>query len=541
MGNLDTILENISEYEGDVQTLVKHLRNNNINSIEEFKAVLRTEGIAVRRAMLNEIENCFNGSEDDDWNEACAADTLESYRRYIIAYPEGAHISEARERMAAIQQKEAFGQVNSIWESVDKDSIESLKEFCRNHPGSEHYAEATALIRKLEVELYSGVGIEALEKQIKAINADKSENFPTKTICDKIESYIRTNKITIEELLQAIRKNNNFIDSKVAKLLYDRGIIHDFAPTEIDRDFISMMITQKEQSKLPDASPISSITMVPCTEIYFWGIPSSGKTCALGAIMSTLNDGVTVKSTRFDRDCQGYGYMTRLSNIFQKGKIGVLPPGTKTTNTYEMGMYVEDNKGDVHPITCVDLAGELTKCMFKNDAGDELLDIEREVLTTVTNILKDNKTDNRKIHFFVIEYGAEDRLYDGLPQRTYLDAALNYIQSTGIFVKNTDALFLLITKVDKIDARGEALQQELRAYITENYLGFYNGLAKICKDYDINNGKVEIQPFSLGDVCMQDFCLFKNEYAARVVNTIVTRSMGEGTGFFSKIKRSLRK
>ena len=163
MGNLDTILENISEYEGDVQTLVKHLRNNNINSIEEFKAVLRTEGIAVRRAMLNEIENCFNGSEDDDWNEACAADTLESYRRYIIAYPEGAHISEARERMAAIQQKEAFGQVNSIWESVDKDSIESLKEFCRNHPGSEHYAEATALIRKLEVELYSGVCINCFD------------------------------------------------------------------------------------------------------------------------------------------------------------------------------------------------------------------------------------------------------------------------------------------------------------------------------------------------------------------------------------------
>lgn len=88
---------------------------------------------------------------------------------------------------------------------------------------------------------------------------------------------------------------------------------------------------------------------------------------------------------------------------------------------------------------------------------------------------------------------------------------------------------------------GERLQNELRSYIKENYLGFYNGLEKICRDYDINNGKVEIQPFSLGEVCMQDFCLFRNEYSAKVVQTIVNRSMGEGTGFFSKIKRSLRK
>ena len=541
MGNLDTILENISEYEGDIQTLVKLLRSNNINSYEDFRALLRTEGIPVRKAMLVEIEECYNGSEEDDWNDACALDTIESYRAYIQAYPEGNHLYEARDRIAAIEEGETANKAEEAWRNLDKDNIAALEGFCTSYPDSESVKEARRLISELKREQYLGVGIDALEVQMKAIQADKSNLTQELSICEKIESFIRTKKISVDDLINAIKKDHNFISSKVAKLLNDRGIITDFSSTEIDSNFISLMISPPEQKPFGAVKPITNISMVPCTEVYFWGIPSSGKTCALGAIMSTLQDGITVKSTRFMSECQGYGYMNRLSYIFQKGKIGILPPSTPTVNTYEMGMDVEDNKGNVHPITCIDLAGELTRCMFKNDAGDILTNDEAQVLQTVTDILKDNKTDNRKIHFFVIEYGAEDRLYDGLPQRTYLDAALNYIQRTGIFVKNTDALFLLITKVDKINARGERLQNELRSYIKENYLGFYNGLEKICRDYDINNGKVEIQPFSLGEVCMQDFCLFRNEYSAKVVQTIVNRSMGEGTGFFSKIKRSLRK
>lgn len=179
--------------------------------------------------------------------------------------------------------------------------------------------------------------------------------------------------------------------------------------------------------------------------------------------------------------------------------------------------------------------------MYKQDAGEPLTDEQQNVLKTLTNILIDNRTDNRKIHFFVIEYGAEDREYEGLPQNIYLEAAVAYIQRTGIFKKDTDGLYLLITKVDKAKAVGKELQEKLRNYISENYQGFYNGLKKICKDNEINGGNVEIQPFTLGTVCFQNYCKFKEDTAATVVRTLIKRSYGYKTGKIKNLFDRLKK
>ena len=35
------------------------------------------------------------------------------------------------------------------------------------------------------------------------------------------------------------------------------------------------------------------------------------------------------------------------------------------------------------------------------------------MLDTLTKVLIDNRSTSRKMHIFVIEYGAEDRLYEG--------------------------------------------------------------------------------------------------------------------------------
>lgn len=151
-----------------------------------------------------------------------------------------------------------------------------------------------------------------------------------------------------------------------------------------------------------------------------------------------------------DPDCQGYGYMNRLANLFKtNGAVGTLPEGTAISSTYEMGFILEDEDRKEHPITCIDLAGELVRCMYKQDAGEPLTDEQQNVLKTLTNILIDNRTDNRKIHFFVIEYGAEDREYEGLPQNIYLEAAVAYIQRTGIFKRTQMAYIYLLLRLIK--------------------------------------------------------------------------------------------
>lgn len=533
MRDINNILDNIQEYENNISDLVNILRSCGIDSFDEFKGKIRAEGIAVGRKMQLDIQKQYEGSEEDDWANACEVNTIESYGKYLEKHPEGSYVTEARNKIDYLKQQESDKESESAWESLNKKDIHALISFKEKYPNSSHHDEVSKLI----AQAYGPKGIQAFLADIKNIKG-------TIAINAKIKEYIETSKISKNELLDAIKDDNNLFYSDTIKFLYEQGIIQvdDFPQTGIDDKFLCEVFQPSQGISLPDIrKQIAEITMGDCTEVYFWGIPSSGKTCALAAIMSTLCDGRTVRTTEFKNTCQGYEYVTKLAEIFKGDRVCILPPGTQVSNTYEMGMSVTDNERKTHPITFIDLAGELLRIMYKRDTGIGLTGDEQNALNTVTDILKGNDNRNRKIHFFVIEYGVEDRKYDELSQDSYLKAALNYIKETGIFEKDTDAIFLLITKVDIINKKGEELREELRSYIKSKYLNFYNGLENICEKNEINNGRIEIQPFSLGKVCMKRFCLFDSKYAAEVVSSIIKRSYSEGSGWIDIFRNRLKK
>lgn len=539
---IQDIFDNIDQYSNSIDDLVRSLMTCGINSFEEFRASAREEGVPIKKSMQEQVAAKYASSDDDDWKSACDIDTEDAYQEYLDNYPEGNHRGDARDAIANIQQQQNDGKSEKVWNDIDKNDEKQLQDFVNQHSSSPYIQEAKRMLHDLRREKYLGVDIKALEKQIKAIGTDVSINNPERAIYDKIVSYLNSGKITVNDLLSAIKNDNNFISGTVANLLWENGYITDFSSTNIDSDFIAHMMSNVKTREFSKAEHIARITKSPCTEVYFWGIPSSGKSCALGAILSAAKNGRTAKSMQQDPDCQGYGYMTRLSNLFRSNNsVGTLPPGTPISSTYEMGLVLEDEDGKEHPITCIDLAGELIRCMYKQDAGEPLTTEQEQVLKTLTDILVDNRTKNGKIHFFVIEYGAEDREYEGLPQQDYLAAAVAYIQRTGIFKNDTVGLYLLVTKVDKAKVVGKELQEKLKNYISENYQGFYNGLKKICKDNEINDGKVDIQPFTLGTVCFQSYCKFKEDTAAAVVRTLMNRSFGYKPGKWKRLSDSLKK
>ncbi|MBO5267754.1 MAG: hypothetical protein J6B13_03220, partial [Muribaculaceae bacterium] len=126
-------------------------------------------------------------------------------------------------------------------------------------------------------------------------------------------------------------------------------------------------------------------------------------------------------------------------------------------------------------------------------------------------------------------------------QSTLLDGALRYIESTGIFARDTDAVYLMFTKVDRAGVTGDALVETLRQYTERHYSGFYNGLTRICKDNEINGGVVERIPFTMGEVCFQDFCLFRGAAAALVVKELLRRSKSFKAGKLGKLNNILSK
>lgn len=362
---------------------------------------------------------------------------------------------------------------------------------------------------------------------------------PNQMILDTILDYYDKGTVGKNGILGIIQNDNNELNSFVVKHLISRGIIteQDLRDIGIQEQFLDMLNRSYEPVIFRKGDKIERINK-KSTEIYFWGIPSSGKTCAIGALLSTLSKLGNGRVMKKDNDCQGYDYMTRLSALFRDQKVMTLPAGTPVSATYEMGFDLYDTPKIYHPITMIDLAGELIRCMYKEDAGMNLNTEEEETLETVTNLLVSQSSKNQKIHVFVMEYGAEDRNYEGLPQSDYLDGAMNYIERTGIFKNNTDAIILLVTKADKAGHDVATQQKNIKNYIENNYSNFNDALKHICENNDINNKKLIRLFITLGDVCFQDYCFFNSSHARSVVEQLISQTFTEdisARGLFKKI------
>ena len=486
----------------------------------------------------------MESGDSDAWEYAKKANTIEAIQIYLDAYPNGKYRNEARQLKQQIQEaankKAEESSINDAWQYIDKTSKEALQGFLRKYPNNAHASEATALINQILLDEIMGVDADSLVSQIRTYQTDNTLTPAQKdnNIVSEIRRYLKENKISKSDFLSKIEEDHNLLSAGIVKRLINSGdiAVGDLLAIGINKLFIQKMFNGENAQVFSKPEPLDKIHK-QSTEIYFWGIPSSGKSCALGAILSVAASGTVAHSMDPDTGSQGYGYMTKLINLFQNGQIGTLMEGTAVDAFYEMGFDLVDNDNKIHPITCIDMAGELMRCMYKANANDPMSKTDVLMLETLTRVLIDNKTTSRKMHIFVIEYGAEDRLYEGLPQRVYLEGALSYIKNTAIFKKDTDAIYIMITKADKVKNPSKDVFTQ---YINEKYKGFYNGLEQICKDNEINKGRVEKIAFSLGEVCFQNYCRFNARPAENVVNLLLQRSAsyrGGKRGWFEKTFR----
>lgn len=539
---IDEIFRNIVQYENCIDNLVHALRECEINSYEEFEKVYlgRKEDLdldPIPSKIRKALKEKFVTSEDDDWNNTIQSNTVEAYKKYLRSYEDGKYRNEARVRIGKLEEEIEKNSISEEWNEVDKSDYQQVNEFVKKYPD---FTTAINLRKELRKTKNTKKGSVALLNEIDRIKNDVSNLNPMQSIYNCIVSYLDNREISNKELLDLLKTDPNLISASVASKLYDDKEV-DLSEI-LDQDFLEMILKNESIRDFdPPKRTLDKVAMIPSTEVYFWGIPSSGKTCALGAILSTAQNGDIALSLTPEPDCLGFDYMTRLSNVFQDGVISALPGGTPVSSTYEMGFKLEDKKHKDHPITCIDLAGELLRCMHKRLANISMTTEEKNALDILTKVLGDNRTQNRKMHFFVIEYGAENRKYEGLIQRNYLDSAVAYIEKMKIFRKDTDGVYLLITKVDKTGCSGEELRNILTDYINKEYKAFKNKLVKICRENEINGGELKIQPFSLGEIWFQNYCRFDNRYASEILKIIIERSYSEGTTIIDKLKRIFKK
>lgn len=388
---------------------------------------------------------------------------------------------------------------------------------------------------------------------LKELKAHLKREKDLNSAVNMIAAAIDTKSIHPNDIYSEIRKNHNWLNSRVVEALGMKKKLNMKMLAEgssVPDCFIRYIVNFDLTAPSIDcaAPPIERIAPKR-TEVYFWGIPASGKTCALGGIVSALASNRELVVSK-EADSQGYGYMCQLESLFSGSgseSFGVfkLPEGTAAEKVFEMGMTVRKGDKD-YPLTLVDLAGEIIECMHNVMAAGPNADPEEVLspnqyhgLMQTEAILKGNNGINRKMHFFVLEYGGHAKKFKGLSQEILLQSAMNYIKKRGIFKTETDAIYILLTKADLTGTDDPALRQErLADYVRDHYMPFYKALDQICRDYEINRGQVHLLPFTIGDVCFQNLCQFNDETAQTVIDTI----LGRAKGFkWNKLAKTLNK
>lgn len=388
-------------------------------------------------------------------------------------------------------QDEKDGQDDLKWQQCGQD-INKLYEYLREYPKGKHVESANERI--------------AARQQMETANANRRIAFLNRM-------KMNINKVSTGEIIEAL--NNGMIS------------IEDLMSAGLSRDIISFM-SDEDANKIPSLDLGVEPNEIPdgYTEVYFWGSPGSGKTCALAAVLSTAEKMGYLRVA----EGPGYNYAIQLKNLFINN-INRLPAPSPTDITQYLP-FALIKKNESRPVSMIELSGEIFECFLNKIAGRPFPTADHErTFEKISSFLADK---NRKIHFFFIDYARGNKLdAKGYTQSDYLNAASTYFHNSKVFKNTTDSIYIVVTKSDMMKCGGGDDNSIYNARVEEcknlldseesGYKSFKNVMKKICHDEHINARKLMVEPFSLGEVYLSDICVFNPDSSKRILDIMIDK------------------
>lgn len=377
---------------------------------------------------------------------------------------------------------------NNDWERYKYGAETDLREYISKYPNGIHVEEAKRKIDQIEIDRQRN---QTLKQEILS-RITKNPNSYTPGM---IESYLLNGTITKSDLLGC-------------------GI-----PANIVNRLENFQQPRLDLGQTPKSIPNGY------TEVYFWGNPGSGKTCALAAVLKTAEK----KGYLEIAPGPGYQYMTLLKNIFYKDEA-FLPTPSPVEITQYLPFVLKKTKKKPRSVSLIELSGEIFQSFFRKNANMPQISPQHE--ETFNSIINFLSGPNRKIHFFFIDYEKENGTDSyGFKQSDYLSAASTFFKNNDIFGQTTDAIYLVITKSDLMpfeDNDAQKLYKQRIEYIRQHFINhdftaFINTLQNRCKQHSINAGVLPFEPFSLGKVYFQQICNFDSSSAERIIDILIDR------------------
>lgn len=511
------------------------------------------------------VESKLSAGEQSAWKDAEQMNTVEGYDKYLSSFPTGAHASESRVALTSLE--------DSYWQQIQQNiSDQSLSNYTRIYPNGKYLAQCDALLsdmpwfetkKRNTIEAYNnyaanypGKHVDEIKQAILAIEDENDWSYVAQV--NKTSAYKQyldkhphgnhattakeriANRSQKERILDAIRKNANEYSASQLQNYVENHTLEWIDLLEVFSEAQQKAIESwTKTEKLPQCPPSQKL-LEGSTEIYFWGTRGTGKTCAMGAVLSTAKN----KKMMIARSCPHRTYMDQLSNLFGNNSmqsICNLPESTSKDSIAEMNLRLIDSKEKFHNVTFIDLAGEVVTGIYKYQNKLPLLESEQAIIEQVLSYLQNPY--NNKIHFFILEYECQDENekkfvkelkdmgYSGVLQGDVLTSIAEFLDNTGGLRKSTVGVYGLVTKSDLIDPSPTKRPKLANEYVQQSLAAFWKAISLACKKANVKD--VKTISFSIGDVFAKDLCVFDGSDSMKIVDRLLQKTPAESKGLFS--------
>ncbi|MCD8387412.1 MAG: hypothetical protein LUD17_11055 [Bacteroidales bacterium] len=374
-----------------------------------------------------------------------------------------------------------------------ENTILGYVNFVNKHPYCEYREEADLRILNMKGDLLTDM-----------------KRYPFRYNREVMYDYISSNALTMSDLVD---------DSDT---LTDRAYSHiKRYPRLID-----------EQRHLPVSKLENPTSVDGNTDVYFFGVSGSGKTCVLAGLMSLTGK----LGFRFDPKGPGGGgnYAMELRNY---ARTSMLPPATDQNYIQVIDCEINDLDNNLHSISMIEMSGEKTAQFAAIENPTSLEDLGPGASGLLSN-------DNNKVIFFVIDptndknvqLGADNSLW--VQQSDVLNCVSSLLSKNKALMRKVVAIHVILTKSDTLgDYVDEAAIEEVLE--SQGYHAVLGDLNALCEKYDINKPtdfQVGLFPFCVGKFMPGDVYTFDNTDSLKILRVVQENTVAQKKkGVFGKL------
>lgn len=540
----------------------------NIVALSEYERLAETDP-KLQDYLNNMLRPGLKEKDNQAWTEAKKRNTSDAYADYLSRFGQyGSHSSEAQKALKGYEQ--------SMWQVVEgavvkdeKTLTDALNKYLDVYPDGEHNVEAREMLDDIPWHIalrrntlegyldyqqrYPHRRVGEVKDKVDALEDERDWNMAVKCdTTDAFETYLEKhpNGIHSEDARNRI-ENRSYEEMYVDELKEDpnsKGCIE--IQYDVENGYVSWNAIRhvygndkadaiqgfKPPRQLPLVQSVQK-TLPRYTEVYFWGLRGTGKTCAIGATIGCLTK---VFGNIMAENGPGRFYFDELQRLFCSDGICTLPLATNDDTLPFMPFQFRHTDGCDRRAQIIDVAGEVFSGIYAHErSGVE----KNDYVKNLERLL--NNSYNNKIHFFIIEYGSDNNDiielpgYGSVPKYQVMQAMMEYLKRNKTLRKSTYRVYVLVTKSDKIGPNLDRKAEVNNFIRSNNWYTVVNNLKIISEQIVGKNSFKNPIPFSIGDVFAKDLAVFHPEDARVVVDAIASACPKIRNNFFTRIFQTL--